>query len=259
MLKITSKDNKLIKSVKKLLDDKKYRDVTNLFIAESARVIETLIKNKVAIRNLLVSVDSRYFARAKEYENQGIDVVLLSNNIFNSLTTLSNSDGLIAVCNKPKNIFNFTPNGKYVVLDKIQNPGNLGTIIRTAVGLNFDGVIISNDSVDIFNPTIIRSTMGACFSIPIKIVTNLTDTIAQLKKLNIKVYGTALNKTAKPLDQISFGSTSIAVLFGNEGNGLKDSDLKLCDEIIYIPISNKIDSLNVSIAVGIILYQICKQ
>jgi TrmH family RNA methyltransferase len=259
MLKITSKDNKLIKSVRKLLDDKKYRDVTNLFVAESARVVETLIKNKILIRNVLVSADSKYFAKAKEYETQGIDIVLLPNSIFNSLTSLANSDGLIAVCNKPKTSINLVQNARYVVLDKIQNPGNLGTIIRTAVGFNFDGIIISNDSVDIFNPTIIRSTMGACFSIPIKIVTNLSDTITQLKKLNIKVYGTALNKTAKPLDSITFTQSSIAVVFGNEGNGLKESDLRLCDEIIYIPINNKIDSLNVSIAVGIILYQICKQ
>jgi TrmH family RNA methyltransferase len=259
MLKITSKDNKLVKSTKKLLIDKKYRDLTNLFVAESYRVIDTLINNKINIRNLIVSSESKYFQLAKDYEKNGVDVVILPKNIFNSLTTLSTSDALIGIFNKPKNNFNIIKNGKYIILDRIQNPGNLGSIIRTAVGFNVDGIIISNDSVDLYNPNIIRATMGSCFSVPIKFVTSLVDTINQLHQQAFKIYATAISSNAKKLNEISFKQESTAVIFGNEGNGLKEDVIKMCDEIIYIPVSAKIDSLNVSVAVGIVLYKLCNQ
>jgi TrmH family RNA methyltransferase len=259
VLKITSKENKLIKSVKKLTTDKKYRDLINLFVAESYRVINTLTQNNIKIRNLIVSQESKYFHMAKNYEKNGVEVVILSNNIFNTLTSLATSDGLIGIFNKPKNNFNFDKKGKYLVLDRIQNPGNLGSIIRTAVGFSIDGLIISNDSVDLYNPNIIRATMGSCFSIPIKFVTSLADVIAQLHQQGFRVYGTAISSTAKNLKDVHFNNDSTAIIFGNEGNGLKDNILKLCDETIYIPINSKIDSLNVSVAVGIVLYQLCKQ
>ena len=204
MVKISSKDNKLVKSVKKLITDKKYRDLTNLFIAESYRVINTLIKNKIQIRNLIVSAKSHFFHIAKEFDKQGIEVVILPRNIFDSLTSLSTSDGLIGVFNKPKDNFIFHKGDNYVILDRIQNPGNLGSIIRTAVGFKMNGVIISNDSVDLYNPNIIRSTMGSCFCIPIKFVTNLSDVITKLHQLGFKVYATALSSNAKKLAEITF-------------------------------------------------------
>ncbi|MDR0675111.1 MAG: RNA methyltransferase [Mycoplasmataceae bacterium] len=259
MIKITSKNNKLIKSVNKLMVDKKYRHLTNLFVAESYRVIETLVKNKIKIRNLIISSDSKYFQIAKDYEKNGIDVVILPNIIYNSLTSLANSDGLIGVFNKPKDKFNISKNGKYIILDRIQNPGNLGSIIRTAVGFKMSGLIISNDSVDLYNPQIIRATMGNCFSIPIKFVTNLNDIIDQLHEQEFKVYATVVSLSAKKLNNVDFNHNSIAIVFGNEGNGLKTDILKICDEAIYIPIDSNINSLNVSVAVGIILYQLCKQ
>jgi TrmH family RNA methyltransferase len=236
MLKITSKDNKLIKATKKLLDDKKYRDLTNTFVAESYRVINTLVQNKIIIRNLIVSEESRYFKLGKEYDEKGINVVILPNSIFSTISSLGTSDGLIGIFNKPKTNFNLVDNGRYLILDKIQNPGNLGSIIRTAVGFNITGIVISNDSVDLYNPTIIRATMGSCFCIPIKVVTNLVDVINQFRKNKIKVYATAMSTKAKKLNEISFNEQSIAILFGNEGNGLKESILDICDDVINIPL-----------------------
>jgi TrmH family RNA methyltransferase len=185
---------------------------------------------------------------------------MLPKSIFNTLTSLSTSDGLIGVFNKPKDNFNFKPKGKYIILDRIQNPGNLGAIIRTAVGFQLDGIVISNDSVDLYNPNIIRATMGSCFSVPVKFVTSLSDVINQLQHQSFKVYATAISSSAKKLNEITFDrQNGIAIIFGNEGNGLKEEVIKMCDESIYIPISDKVDSLNVSIAAGIILYQLCKQ
>jgi TrmH family RNA methyltransferase len=259
MLKIVSKDNKLIKSTKKLFNDKKYRDLTNLFVAESQRVISTLKTNNIKIRNLLVSSESKYLKFAHECENQGVNFIELSQNIFNSLSSLNTSDGLIGIFNKPKNNFGITKNGKYVILDRIQNPGNLGSIIRTAVAFGINGIIISNDSVDLYHPNIIRATMGSCFNVPITFTTSLVNTINQLHQEKFKIYATALLPTAKNLNDIIFNNESTAIIFGNEGNGLKNNILKICDDIIHIPIDKKIDSLNVAVTAGIVLYKLCKQ
>jgi TrmH family RNA methyltransferase len=253
MEKITSKQNKLIKSINKLFDDKKYRDTTNLFVAESFRVIETLIKNGFKCRNLLITHDSKYLNQIQQFENDGIMTSLINNEIYKSISTLANADGVMAVFNKQRSEFNIAPNKKYIILNKIQNPGNLGTIIRTAVGFNIDGIFITNDTVDLFHPAVIRSTMGACFSIPIKVSTSLTDVISELKRHKYTCYATTLNSTSQKVQDVKFAGSTV-VLFGNEGNGLTDKEIQLCDESIYIPISQKVDSLNVATASAIIMY-----
>ncbi|GHU26971.1 rRNA methyltransferase [Bacilli bacterium] len=258
MEKITSVDNKLIKSIKKLNNDKKYRDVTNLFVAESYRVIKTLIESKVVCRNLLATHDSKYFGEAVRYNKQGITVDEINHKIYESISSLSTADGMVAVFVKPNNKFSLETNKKYVVLDRIQNPGNLGTIIRTAVAFNIDGIIITNDSVDLYHPNIVRATMGSLVNVPVKVSTSLLDVIKNCKIKGITTYATSLNTKAKPLSEVNF-TKSAAVIFGNEGQGLNNNDIKACDENIYIPISNKIDSINVSTAASIVMYQLAKR
>jgi TrmH family RNA methyltransferase len=253
MDKITSKDNKLIKSVKKLIDDKKYRQETNCFVAETSRVVDTLLKGGLKHRNILVLEGSKFANDYLNYEN----VSIVKDFVFESIDSISNNDGVIAVFYKQKNDFSYQSDKKYVVLDKLQNPGNFGTIIRTCLAFGVDGVVVTNDTVDLYNTATIRSSMGGSCLFPIKISTNLLQAINEMKQSKIKVFATALNKFAKPLDTITFSAGS-AVVFGNEGNGLKDSDIKSCDETIYIPIKDKIDSLNVGIAAGIIIYNLCK-
>jgi TrmH family RNA methyltransferase len=229
-----------------------------LFVAESYRVIKTLIENKIVCRNLLATRDSKYFGEAVRYSKQGITVDEINHKIYESVSSLSTSDGMIAVFVKPNNKFSLETNKKYIVLDRIQNPGNLGTIIRTAVAFNIDGIIITNDSVDLYHPNIVRATMGSLVNMPIKVSTSLMDVIKGCKAKGIKTYATSLNAQAKSLAEVNFSNSS-AVIFGNEGQGLNNNDIKACDENIYIPISEKIDSINVSTAASIIMYQLTKK
>jgi TrmH family RNA methyltransferase len=253
MEKITSKQNKLIKSISKLFEDKKYRDTTNLFVAESFRVVNSLIKNGFQCRNLLVTHDSKYFSQVKQLEQQNIFTSVINNDIYNNLSLLANSDGVMGVFVRKNTPLVVSKNKKYIILNKIQNPGNLGTIIRTAVAFNIDGIFITNDTVDLYHPSVIRSTMGACFSIPIKFSTSLIDTINELKTNGYTCYATVLNNQSQIVRDVKFAESS-AVLFGNEGNGLNDKEIKLCDKSVYIPISTKVDSLNVANASAIIMY-----
>lgn len=247
---ILSPQNKLIKLVRKVIDDKKHRDATNLFVAESYRVVKQLIDSGIKLQNILLSKDSKYI-------NQFKDVSIIPNSIFSQLSSLSNSDGVIGLFVKPKINFVIKQNKKYVILNKLQNPSNLGSIVRTCVAFNIDGIFITNDSVDIFHPTIIRSSMGSIFNIPIKFSTSLIDVIKDLKQNDYRCYATTINKNAKDINEINFASSS-AIVFGNEGNGLNDNEIKLCDEQIYIKISPKIDSLNVASSVAIIAHKLTK-
>lgn len=244
---ILSPQNKLIKLIKKLGNDKKYRDTTNLFIGETYRVVKQLIQSNVKYQNIVISKDSKYIDSFK-------NVSIVPPSIFKQLSSLSNSDGVLGVFIKPKTIFNIEQNRKYVILNKLQNPNNLGSIIRTCVAFDIDGIFITNDSVDLFHPTIVRSSMGTLFNIPIKFSTSLIDVVNVLKQNKYHCYATTLDKDAKNINEINFHSSS-AVMFGNEGNGLSEKEIKLCDEQIYIKISSHVDSLNVASAVAIITHK----
>jgi TrmH family RNA methyltransferase len=245
---ITSNSNKTIQLVKKLYSDKKYRDETNMFVVETYRVIKQLLINEYKFNFLIIANNSKYLNDFKNKEN----VYVVNEHIFDSISNVVNTDGIIGVFNKIKNNFVFQQNKKYIILDKIQNPNNLGSIIRNCVAFNIDGIIVTNDSVDIYNINVIRSSMGAVFFIPIKFSTSLIQIIKELKENQYKIYATAIENTATDLKHVKFEKNS-AIIFGNEGNGINKNDLKLCDEIIYIPINNKIDSLNIASSVSIVL------
>lgn len=242
---------KLIKFAKKLISDKKYRDSSNMFICESHKVINNLLSQGFKLVNLLVTNESKFL---NEFKNNSLTRTI-NNQTLRSISSLKNSDGTIAIFEKKNNKFDIKKDGKYIVLNKIQNPGNLGTIIRTACAFNVDGIIITNDSVDLYHPETIRNTMGYIGIIPIAIYHNYFDAISLLQKNKIKVYATALNDKAVNVNKVKL-SKSIAVVFGNEGNGLNHKEIRACDESIFIDTNPKVESLNVAIAAGIILSKI---
>ena len=156
---------------------------------------------------------------------------------------------------KKTNKIQIKTNGKYLVLNKIQNPGNLGTIIRTACAFDIDGIYITNDSVDLYHPETIRNTMGYIGITPIATYYNYFDVISLLQKNHIKVYATALSQKSTDVNKVKL-TKGIAIVFGNEGNGLNHKEIRVCDQSIYINTNPKVESLNVAIAAGIILSKI---
>ncbi|MCF0227294.1 MAG: RNA methyltransferase [Malacoplasma sp.] len=246
MQEIISKDNKIVKKVKKLFVDKKYRESTNLFVCESYRVIEAFINNNFKLDLIFVTNNSKYFDKVKKNEK----TILIDQKIYNSLSELKTGDGLIAVFNIPKkqeqNI-----DDKIIILDQIQNPNNMGAVLRSAAAFNMKQIILANSCVDIYNPKVIQSSMGYGYDIPIKFVTDLRQTIRSLQSKGIKVYATAVDSNAVKLNQIKLGKC--AVVLGNEGNGIKKDIVSICDQSIFIPMNKKVDSLNISIAASIIM------
>lgn len=233
----TSINNKKIKELKKL-SQKKYRDLTNTFLVETDNIIKE-------------AYETNHLKELFALENKKINIKtnIVNEKILKYLSNLKTPLDMIGLCEKPKEK---EIKGNVIALDNIQDPGNLGTIIRTCYALNIDTILISNTSADPYSPKVVRASEGMIFKENI-IVCNLKEKIKELKKKQYKIYGTDVNN-GKVLKNVS-KSEKFVIIMGNEGNGISESIKKLVDENIYIPINKNCESLNVAIATSIILYE----
>ena len=238
-MKIESLQNPKVKEWIKL-KEKKHRDINNLFLIEGDHLLnEAMIKGVV---REIISTD-------KLFDFEGIPFYEVNDSIMKKMSNQVSGTNVICVCEKlrEREII-----GNVCLLDNIQDPGNLGTIIRSAVAFNIDTIIVSPDTVDLYNDKTIRSSEGMLFHINV-IKLNLEDAIDSLKNKDYKIYGTNV-ENGLDLKETSF-LNKVAVIIGNEGNGVKKALQDKCDSLIYIPISSSCESLNAGIAASIIFYE----
>ncbi len=253
---ITSKDNEFVKHVKKL-KEKKYREEYNEFIIEGIKIIEEAIEENAKIKSIIICEDCKNqsaFPNELMYEVAKMNCIYVSEKIFLSLSDVSNPQGIMAIIEKDKkedNKIDFSPK-YFLLLDNIQDPGNMGTIIRTCDSLNMKQLIISKGSSDVYNPKVVRATMGAIFRVKIVETDDLVKTIKEMKKHKIKVYATDL-KAEKSIYCVDYKKSAIVI--GNEANGVSKEILSEADERIKIPMLGKTESLNAGVATSIILYE----
>ena len=238
----TSTDNKKIKNIKKL-NSKKYRDELGLFLVEGEHLVLEAYKNNL-LQELIVEENTDF--------KLDVETSYVTLDILKYISELDNPSKIIGICKKKeeKEIGN-----KILVLDEIQDPGNLGTIIRSSVAFNIDTIVLSKNCVDLYNTKVLRATQGMIFNINI-IERSLIDFITELKNNNYRIYGTKVNggKSLKNVEKVE----KFAIIMGNEGNGVKDNILDMCDEYIYIDMNKDCESLNVGVATSIILYELNK-
>ncbi len=253
---ITSKDNETIKHIKKL-KEKKYREESKEFIVEGIKMIEEALIEKAKIKSIIICDDCKNQGNIPSslmYEIAKLDCIYVSEKVFNSITDVVNPQGIMAILEKPENNekeINYKEN-IFLVLDNIQDPGNMGTILRTADSLNIKQIIVSKGSADIYNPKVVRSTMGAIYRVKIVEVEDLSKTIKEFKKHKIKVYATDL-KTEKSIYDVNYSKSAIVI--GNEANGVSEKILNDATDRIKIPMIGKTESLNAAVATSIILYE----
>lgn len=241
---ITSLNNDKIKDIIKL-KDKKYRKMNKLFIIEGEHlVIEAYKKN--LLKELILLDESNLSL------DIDVNTIYVTKEIMNKITDLETSPNIVGICEIKEDYK--LEGDKYLLLDNIQDPGNLGTIIRSAKAFNIDTIVLSKDTVDLYNPKVVRSTQGIMFHINI-IYADLEEVINDLKKKNIKIFGTDVNTGMTPNNIPSIDKERFALVMGNEGNGVKDSIKRLTDENLYIKMNNEVESLNVAVATSIILYE----
>lgn len=246
---IESADNKIIKQVISL-SDKKTRDELGSFIVEGLKQVKEIPTHWTI--DYVISTDrDNKIENAKNYYT--------TEKIFKKISDTKTPQGVLAVVKKQvydiENILS-AEKGIFVVLDNLQDPGNLGTIIRTSHAYNVKAIFISQNSIDAFNSKVVRSTMGSIFKVPIFQECDIDLLINRFKANKIKTYALSL-QTDKFITDIKF-EDKVAVVTGNESKGVSDSILKVSDSI-KIKMLSKIDSLNASVACSIAIYEISKQ
>lgn len=252
---ITSKENELIKNIRKL-KEKKYRDFNNEFIVEGIKMIREAIKEKAVIKKIIIceenandgGIDYKLLYEIAKYE-----CVYVSKKIFELISNVQNPQGILGVIQKKNQEKGIDYKEEIItVLDGIQDPGNLGTILRTIDSVGLKQVIVSKETADAFNPKVVRSTMGAIFRVNIIESDNLLETLKELKKHKYKIMATSL-ETDHTIYDVNY--LKKAIVIGNEANGVSKEILEFADEKIKIPMFGKTESLNASVATAIILYE----
>lgn len=234
---ITSANNNTIKALIKL-KQKKYRDETGYYLVEGEHLVEEAMKAK-QVECLISTKDI----------TSDLPIIVVSNEVMSKLSFTKSPQSIMAKC-KIKKEKKLIDGKRYLILDDLQDPGNIGTLIRTALAFSIDQVILSNNCVDLYNDKLLRSMQGANFHISC-IYDDLKTVISTLKKNNVKIIGSAL-ENGQDIKQIKI-SEKMAFIVGNEGNGMNKDILQECDYVGYIPI-NTIESLNVAIAGSIMMY-----
>ena len=234
---ITSASNNTIKALIKL-KQKKYRDETGYYLVEGEHLVEEAMKAK-QVECLISTKDI----------TSDLPIIVVSNEVMSKLSFTKSPQSIMAKC-KIKKEKKLIDGKRYLILDDLQDPGNIGNLIRKDLAFSIDQVILSNNCVDLYNDKLLRSMQGANFHISC-IYDDLKTVISTLKKNNVKIIGSAL-ENGQDIKQIKI-SEKMAFIVGNEGNGMNKDILQKCDYVGYIPI-NTIESLNVAIAGSIMMY-----
>lgn len=255
---IQSKDNKTIKHIISL-QQRKYRQKFGEYMVEGIRAV-TDIGKKDCLRSILIRESKR--SELEPLVEKGLtvsSVYVVQDPIFDKIEHSVNGQGILGIAKKCVNDLHsfIVEDGLYVALDGVQDPGNLGTIIRTAVAAGAKGIFLLKGTVDPYNEKCVRSTMSALSNIPIFEDVTLSEFYDFIKDNTIKTYVTSL-ENAKPYHTISYAKRTMIIL-GNEGNGVSREIIEMCDQAITIPMYGDIESLNVSIAAALCMYKVREQ
>lgn len=263
MKDITSSSNPIIKEIK-ALKRKRERWLKKLFLIEGVKIIDEYIKWGRVPEIILFSSELLNVTGGEELlkkiKKYNMELINIPYNLLKDLTDTENPQCILAVVKfndsnleeilKERNKF-------IIILDELQDPGNVGTIIRTADAFGVNGIIMTNNCVDVYNPKVVRATMGSLFHIPIVFIDNKIDLISNLKNRGIKVYTTSL-EGENYIHEIDL-TKDIAIVIGNEANGVSDELINISDLLIKIPMYGNAESLNAAIASSVAMYEVARQ
>jgi TrmH family RNA methyltransferase len=263
---ITSSSNQHIKLIKSL-KDKKTRNEKGLFFIEGTRFFEEALSesvlSQVEIVDVFISENisiNMIMSEIEKYKyTKKLNIHTITEKIYKDISDTQSPQGILATIKIKKWTINDILNrgDLILILESIQDPGNLGTIIRTADAAGFSGIIASKGTVDLYNPKVLRSTMGSVFRMPYYQTDELKESCKELKNVGIKIYGTHLD--AKCSIYEANLNKNVAIIVGNEGAGMSGELMNICDSLIKIKMLGRTESLNASVAAGIVVYESLRQ
>lgn len=240
---ISSLENDKVKSLVKL-SQKKYRDIEGRYLIEGEHLVEEAIKAGVLLYVI---------ALENSVVNYNVEIMYVTREVLKKISAMDNPPSIIGVCSKndKKEIIG----NKILLLDEIQDPGNLGTIIRSSLAFNIDTIILTEGSVDLYNSKVLRATQGMFFHINI-VSMKKSEVINYMRNNNIPIYGTSVVNGVDVSELNGNEKDKFCLAMGNEGNGLSKEIVDVCSKNLYIKMNSKVESLNVGVACSILLYEL---
>ncbi len=258
-MEITAQDNSLVKELRQLLSSSRARRKSGRFVIEGARLCEDAARSGVRIAAALATEEarSRYAAQWETVSSAAHAVYGLSCTLMSRLSDTGSPQGILCLCEMPEDVPLFVKaDGIYLALENLQDPGNLGTIIRTAEAFGADGLLLSRGCCDVYSPKVLRAAMGGVFRMPIEVCGALPERLSRLGE-RLPTLACVVAADALPVMRISQNG-ALAVI-GNEGNGLSEAVIAACRARVTIPMAGRAESLNASMAAGIVLWELCRR
>ncbi len=257
---ITSTANPQVKNLNLLQKKAKARDEQKVFIIEGSKMFEEARDGKILQKTYV----SESFYQEKSQENpdyfEDIDFEIIADSIFKEVSETQTPQGIMSIVKQPNYQLEDLVEQEdacLLILEDIRDPGNLGTMIRTAEGAGVSGVIFNSSTVDLFNPKVIRATMGSIYRVPFYQANDFYETLRKLKDCGITLFAAHLQ--GAPYDSKGSFCEKCAFLIGNEANGLSDKASALADRLVKIPMQGKVESLNAAVAAAILMYEASSQ
>lgn len=249
-----SVNNKRVKLLKRYYESSKHRQNDNIYVIEGKKLLREA--DRADIKEIYISEDIAQNENIEE-SYKGIPIYVLQNDVFKKTVRTDTPQGVAAVLSRKKTpaeqFFDTQKTHKIIICEHLQDPGNMGTIIRTALAAGFDAMIVDSACVDVYNPKCVSASMSGLYRLPILAVDSLVDTIFKLKSNGYFCIATAMN------GKFSHNSftypENMAIIIGNEGRGISKAVMDICDTTLYIPMNNSMESLNAAVAASIVMYE----
>lgn len=257
-IRIESRENSLIKRIVRLSGDRKYRRDMREMVCEGGKMLGEALSSGIEIHDVLVADDAEVSMEdLHRAQQQGAKLYSCPASLIQKVSNVKTPQGIVFSCERPvSGLETLRGTSRLMVLEGLQDPGNLGTIIRTADAFALDGIILCEGCVDPTSPKVVRATMGAAFRLPIAAAT-IEETAEFLKTQQLPLYATALSEKSVPLTSVDLHRA--AVLIGNEGRGITKKAASLSNQLIIIPMEGRAESLNASVAASIIMYEMSRK
>lgn len=259
---ITSRDNPLVKEYARLTADASFRRESGLFAIEGARLCADAAASGTEIRTVLYTARAAalYSAYLEPLFSVCSDCREIADPLAGRLSETQAPQGIFCICRRLDNrlpLGKIKRNGRYLLLEDVQDPGNLGTIVRTAEAFGIDGLFLTSGCCDLYNPKVLRGSMGGVFRLACARTEDLPGLLACLRESGLSLFACVADASALPVQQTGLGEGCVC-LIGNEGAGLRPETAALCDKRITIPMQGRAESLNASIAAAIVLWEMAR-
>ncbi|WRS28897.1 RNA methyltransferase [Oscillospiraceae bacterium MB08-C2-2] len=257
---MTSRDNAQVKEIVRLLGQKKQRENTGLFVTEGVKLSLEALESGLHLESVCMTPQAAEKHRELEpLKAAGAHTLFIAKELALRISDTRTPQGVFCIWKQRPHTeadILLKENGRYLILCSLQDPGNMGTVLRTSEAFGVDGVFISSDCPDLYSPKVLRGAMGGIFRLPIALCPDMPALLERLAQKGVALYASALSQEAQSLPQMTFQG-SCGLLIGNEGNGLSQELLERCSHQVMIPMAGRAESLNAGVAAGILLWEMC--